>query len=247
MGFLTFLYKHWWLCVNMYSVAEAAARVEKMVADGDRKKYYRFRPAPFYGGIATADCVGCPLKCVFCWSGYPRDQPGKAGKWYTSQQVFDQLRKIAQKKKYSQLRASGNEPTIGQEHLMNLLEKVERSSYQFILETSGVLIDDQYAALLSHFEQVHVRVSLKGSCETEFAQLTGFLPEGFKLQLRALKALTDHNVPCHPAVMVSFSPPEHVRELEERLAAISPDFYLEEEHVMLYPLVKKRLRKAGLL
>lgn len=230
----------------MYSVAEAAAHLEKVVADGDRKKYYRFRPAPFYGGIATADCVGCPLKCVFCWSGFPRDHPDKAGKWYTSKQVFSQLRKIAQKKGYSQLRVSGNEPTVGREHLMNLLEKVDKTSYQFVLETSGVLIDDHYAALLSQFEHVHVRVSLKGSCEAEFAVLTGYPPEEFRRQLRALKALTDQNVSCHPAVMVSFSQPENVKELKERLAAILPDFYLEEEHVMLYPLVKKRLREAGL-
>jgi len=231
----------------MHSAGEYAIHLEKIVAKGDRKKYYRFRPAPFYGGIATADCVGCPLTCIFCWSGFPRDHPRKAGKWYTSQQVFDQLDKIARKKGYSQVRVSGNEPTVGQEHLLNLLEKVDKSSYQFILETSGILIGDRYAELLSEFKNVHVRVSLKGTCEKEFSGLTGSSPEGFRLQLSALKSLADHNVSCHPAAMVSFSPPESVRELEERLAAISPHFYLEEEHVMLYPLVKKRLRKAGLL
>jgi len=34
--------------------AEELARV---VTKGDLRKYYRFRPARFYGGIATADCV----------------------------------------------------------------------------------------------------------------------------------------------------------------------------------------------
>ncbi|KYK38044.1 MAG: radical SAM protein [Theionarchaea archaeon] len=231
----------------MGSVFDQAAQIEKKVVTGDRKKYYRFRPAPFYGGIATADCVGCPLKCVFCWSGFPRDHPGKAGKWYTSEQVFDRLAAIAREKGYSQLRVSGNEPTLGRDHLISLLEKVENTSYQFILETSGVLIDEQYAGMLSPFKNIHVRVSLKGTCEQEFAVLTGLPPEGFRLQLRALKALKDHNVSCHPAAMVSFSPPHHIRELEERLSSISPDFYLEKEEVILYPLVRKRLQGAGLL
>jgi uncharacterized Fe-S cluster-containing radical SAM superfamily protein len=34
-----------------------AERLGKIVSSGEKRKYYRFRPAPFYGGIATADCV----------------------------------------------------------------------------------------------------------------------------------------------------------------------------------------------
>ncbi|MBU6996480.1 MAG: radical SAM protein [Theionarchaea archaeon] len=231
----------------MYSPVERALHVQDMVSSGDKRKYYRFRPAPFYGGIATADCVGCPLTCVFCWSGFPRDHPEKAGDWYSSQQVFDELVSIAKKKRYSSLRVSGNEPTLGQEHLINVLKRVEKTPYQFILETSGILIDDQYAKALSNFKNVHVRVSLKGACEEEFTHLTGCDPEGFKMQLLALQNLKKHGVPCHPAVMVSFSTPEKVEELIGRLSYISSSFYVEEEHVMLYPLVKRRLRKAGFL
>ena len=36
---------------------ELAERMRQMVSSGEKRKYYRFRPAPFYGGIATADCV----------------------------------------------------------------------------------------------------------------------------------------------------------------------------------------------
>ncbi len=231
----------------MHPIEEEARFVESTVVEGNKKKYYRFRPAPFYGGIATADCVGCPLRCIFCWSGYPRDHPREAGKWYTPQQVFDCLDSIARKKGINQLRISGNEPTVGRTHLIELLERVDHTSYLFVLETSGVLIDETYAEALSHFQNVHIRVSLKGTCEEEFAMLTGLPSEGFRLQLRALKLLRDCNVSCHPAAMVSFSPPEKVEELRERLSLISPQFQLEEECVMLYPLVKKRLKKRGLL
>lgn len=230
----------------MDSIENRVNFLEKTVTAGDKKKYYRFRSASFYGGIATADCVGCPLKCVFCWSQYPRTHPEKAGKWYTSDQVGEKLTHIASRKGYSQVRVSGNEPTVGREHMLNLLQKVT-PTYQFILETSGVLIDNKYAEQLSSFENLHVRVSLKGTCEQEFSQLTGASPDGFKTQLYALKALVDHNVSCHPAVMVSFSSFQRIKELEERLSYISSDFYLEKEEVILYSNVKKRLLKANLL
>lgn len=38
--------------------------VANLVMDSGRRKYYRFRPGEFYGGIVTADAVGCTLKIV---------------------------------------------------------------------------------------------------------------------------------------------------------------------------------------
>jgi uncharacterized Fe-S cluster-containing radical SAM superfamily protein len=46
-----------------------AEKIGSIVSAAEKRKYYRFRPAPFYGGIATADCVGCCLKCLFCCRG----------------------------------------------------------------------------------------------------------------------------------------------------------------------------------
>lgn len=33
--------------------------VANLVMDSGRRKYYRFRPGEFYGGIVTADAIGC--------------------------------------------------------------------------------------------------------------------------------------------------------------------------------------------
>jgi len=41
-------------------VVEAAIG-EQGVCNERKRKYYRFRAARFYGGIATADCMGCNL------------------------------------------------------------------------------------------------------------------------------------------------------------------------------------------
>ena len=47
----------------MYDPIDVAKKVEEIVVRGALKKYYRFRPTGFYGGIVTADTVGCNLRC----------------------------------------------------------------------------------------------------------------------------------------------------------------------------------------
>lgn len=237
--------------MQLFDPLKLADDIEKIVVRGELRKYYRVaRPGRWYGGIASADCCGCCLKCVFCWSGAPRDNPDTIGNFYSPEYILDKLDGCARRFGYSQLRVSGNEPTIGRGHLLRLLELVEGTDYSFILETNGILLgyDRGYAEELSKFERVHVRVSIKGTNEREFSDLTGALPEAFELQLRALGNLLDAGVSCHPAVMLSFSQPQGLEELKERLAGIDPGLprSVEEEYVFLYPHVVERLKRAGL-
>jgi uncharacterized Fe-S cluster-containing radical SAM superfamily protein len=81
---------------------EEATLAAQMVCRGDRRKYYRFRPAKFYGGIATADCLGCCLRCLFCWSWPKANSPGRYGRFYSPAQVADKLAHIALKKGFHQ-------------------------------------------------------------------------------------------------------------------------------------------------
>ncbi len=234
----------------MYDPVELAERLKPIVTRGVERKYYRVaRGGRWYGGIATADCVGCNLKCVFCWSGAPRDNPSRIGRFYPPESIFSALDRVASRRGYRLLRVSGNEPTIGREHLLRLLELVEASGkYLFILETNGILIgyDKSYARDLSKFTRVHVRVSIKGTSPEEFSKLTGAKPEAFELQLKALKNLLDYGVRCHPAVMLSFSGDEGRSRILQRLAEIDRVLVeeFEEEYVFLYPNVVKRLKAA---
>ncbi len=229
----------------MFDPVEMARATEKIVCEDDRRSYYRFRSARFYGGISTADCVGCCLRCVFCWSWREVEKPQKYGQMYAPEEVARKLVAIARSKGYRQIRISGNEPTIGREHLLRVLEGIPRE-FTFILETNGILIghDEGYAAELARFPNVHVRVSLKGASEEEFSRLTGARPEGFALQLRALENLRGHGVRAHPACMVSFSSDESIGKLKERLAAIGFGEF-EAEELVLYPAVEERLRRLG--
>jgi uncharacterized Fe-S cluster-containing radical SAM superfamily protein len=107
--------------------------------------------------------------------------------------------------------------------------------------------DISYARDLSTFENLYVRVSMKGTNEDDFMRLTGAEPRGFELQIQALKNLARFNITTHPAVMVSFSSAANIKALRMRLKEIDEDFEdFEAEELALYGKVEERLLKAGL-
>ncbi len=234
----------------MFDPIEITRKIKKIVCEGEKRKYYRIRPARFYGGIATADVVGCNLSCIFCWAWNVVHNPKKYGKFYSPKEIAKRLVSIAKKYSFENMRVSGNEPTLGDEHLIKLLENLKNMKKTFILETNGILIgyDKKFAKRLSEFENLHVRVSLKGANKEEFSKLTGAKPEAFNYQLRALENLSKYNVSCHPAVMVSFSSEKNLEDLRNKLKNIREDFAnFEIEELVFYGNVKSRLEKAGII
>jgi len=236
------------------SVARHEA-VEKLVVRdttrGQEKKYWRFRSDRWYGGIVTADAVGCGLTCKYCWvSDAVMFKPARTGKFYSSDEVAKTLANMANRQSLRQLRVSGGEPTIGKRHLLQLLDHLKDQSLLFILETNGILIgnNNQYAEELSKYPFLHARVSLKGCNEEEFTMLTDAKPEGFTLQLKAFENLVNASVKCHPAVMTSFSTRDNLQSLAERLRGISSQLAteLEVEELILYPKVKRKIERYHL-
>jgi len=219
---------------------------------GQLRKYYRFRADRWYGGIATGDVVGCGLLCRFCWvSDSVLEQPATCGEFLNAQEAARNIVRVAERKRLIQLRLSGGEPTIGRSHLLSVLSEIEKDRrFRFILETNGILLgaDSSYCEELAAFRSLHVRVSLKGSCESEFVRLTGAKEGGFTLQVDAIRNLSRARVSCHPAVMCSFSSEESMRQLHDRICAIDPKLVkdLELEELIRYPRVERRLQRFGL-
>lgn len=234
---------------ELYDPRELSNDIRRIVVRGGWRKYYRTsRPGKWYGGISTADCVGCNLRCVFCWSNKPRDNPKTVGEFHSAEDIWENLSRCAEKFGYRLLRVSGNEPTLSRKHIFELLKLVDSSAYHFILETNGILIDEEFAKLLKNFRNLRVRVSLKGTTHEEFSQLTGATPASFDLQLDALRNLVVHGVRCSAAVMLSFSPKRNFENLKARIEKISSQLSasIEEEYIFLYPHVVVRLKRAGL-
>lgn len=229
----------------MYDPAELSKKIENIVINENWKKYYRFRATGFYGGIATADVVGCNLRCKFCWSSNSVWNAKNTGKFYSSRQVADALHKIARSKGYTKVRVSGGEPTIGRKHLIVLLDNIS-PEFLFILETNGILLgaDKSYVKELSRFRNLHVRVCLKGCNSEEFSMLTG-AEKGFEYQIKALENLRDERVGFNIALV---SAKNEKKQLFDRLNEMGlGNIMVEEEEIKLYPPVRRRLDKEGLL
>ena len=230
----------------MYDPLELSKKTEELVVKDALKKYYRFRPAGFYGGIATADTVGCNLRCKFCWSAASVWDAKNTGEFYSAQAVAKTLEEIADSKGYRQIRISGGEPTIGKYHLMELLEHVN-TKYTFILETNGILLgsENQFVKDLSCFPHLHVRVCLKGADPEEFSLLTG-ASHGFEYQLKALQYLRESQMSFNIAV-VSTNQEKKQRFYQQLRELGLGSVMVEEEEIQLYPLVRKRLQQERLL
>lgn len=224
---------------------------ERTVVKGNKRKYARLsRPLRFYGGITSAQEVGCNLRCKFCFSDRPVRRPHSTGRFYSPQEVFDALKKGAMKYGHKLISASASEGTIGRHHLFELLELVDRSEFVYVLETNGITLgnDPDFAFELARFTNLHVRVSIKGTTPEEYVKLTGASSESFELPYKALEYLIDVGVSCNACLMVSFSTQADIQKAEQRLYKIWPGLLrsLEREHITLFPKVAKRLANENL-
>lgn len=207
--------------------------VETKVCRSNSKKYYRFRKTAFYGGCATADCLGCNLRCAYCWAQKKVWTPEKFGKFYTPKEVGEKLIKM----NYALVRVSGGEPTICKKHLFELISLIPENKL-FILETNGILLNEDYIEGLSNFKNIYVRISLKGVDEKTFEQITGADGKFFKNQLNALELLKKYGIKYKAAILVDLFTENQINNLG------IPN--LEYETLIKYPFVMKRLRKKGI-
>lgn len=239
-----------------YDPIERALTISKKVCrciEGvEERLYYRFRGGKWYGGIASADVIGCNMSCKFCWSYYFKDNLGK-GMWFNPRSVADKLLYIAWRNNYKYVRLTGGEPTLCRKHLMDVASIIVAEDKYFILETNGILLghDKKYAEEIADLGKVIVRVSFKGVTPEEFRKLTGAKKDAWYLQLRALKNLIDAGLEpgeqVYPAAMIGWSSDSDIEWFLSELKSIHPALVeVDWEYVILYDHVKKLLKKTGL-
>lgn len=222
-------------------------QVCKPTLSGEARKYYRFRADRFYGGIATADCLGCNLDCAFCWSYKSRKE--MRGKFYSVEEVAKKLMQIAHEHGFRQARISGNEPTLCRKHLLGVLTELEALDprLRFILETNGVILgrEEGFVKELRDYGNLHVRVSFKTGHPKNFPKVCGKPKSYFEDQIKAIENLNKHRVSFHPAIVSEY----YDEYLSKRLAEISQDIpnHLEFEDLRIYPWIEERMKRRGLI
>ncbi len=217
----------------MINPFDLAKNVEKQVCKDSTKKFYRFRKTRFYGGCATADCLGCNLRCVYCWAQKKVWYPEKYGEFYAIKAVSEKLIKM----KLSLVRLSGGEPTICKKYLIELINLIPEDKL-FILETNGILLDENYVRDLSKFKNIYVRISLKGVDETTFEKITGAEGKFFHNQLNALDLLKKYKIKHIAAILINLFTESQIKNLG------IPD--IEYETLINYSFVQKNLNKRGI-
>jgi uncharacterized Fe-S cluster-containing radical SAM superfamily protein len=227
-------------------------RVEEIVMRDEERLYYRFRPAPYYGGIATADAVGCGFLCAYCWNYNRNLSPDRFGEFYSSRQVAAKLLDIAKKKSFRLFRISGAEPVLGERsfgHLVEVLRIIGKSrpDSSFILETNGFYLGQRIdlCERLREFRSLLVRVCLKGVDEDSFERITGADKEFFPYPIRALKELERFGIRAWPALMGDLFSRQDIIGFESSLREEGVRSELELESLEAYPFVLENMKKRG--
>lgn len=232
-----------------FNAVERAEKVERLVMKDGKRLYYRFRAAPYYGGISTADAIGCSFLCAYCWNYFRNLNPARFNKFYSVQEVAENLLKIARRRSFHLFRITGSEPLLGEaslEHLRGVLKVIfqEEPHSVFILETNGFFLGCRKELIKKLiFKNLWIRISLKGVDEESFELISGVKREFFQYPLAALRELEKEGMKAWPAVMRDLFTDEEIGRLEKVLDEYGIGARLEEEVLEEYPFVIENMRK----
>jgi uncharacterized Fe-S cluster-containing radical SAM superfamily protein len=225
---------------------------EKLVMRGESRTYYKFRAAPYYGGIATADAVGCSFLCAYCWNYGRNENPSHFGNFHSPKAVADKLLEISRRRNFHLFRITGSEPILGEasfQHLLKVVEIVfqESPNAKFILETNGLMLGyrEDFADQLK-FRNLLIRIAVKGVDPGSFEKIAGVQREFFTYPLLALKNLARRGIRAWPAVMEDLFSEAEINELRKTLRENEIIAELELECLEPYPFVLENMRKRGL-
>lgn len=221
-----------------------AAETEAIVMRDNQRKYYRFRASRHYGGIVTADAVGCPFLCAYCWNYRRNETPEGFGKNYTAGEVVEKLTSIARRNGIRLFRISGAEPVLGLDSFDHLSHVIPAG--RFIIETNGLVLGARpdLAERLGGLN-VAVRISIKGWDGQSFERISGAKREFFKYPLIALKTLQEAGVDAWPAVMGDLFGTEGTRCLAALMEEMGIRTRIETEYLERYPNVVSTMRQRG--
>jgi len=237
-----------------FNPLKRSQKVERFVLKDGKRLYYRFRAAPYYGGIATADAIGCSFLCAYCWNYYRNLNPARFDRFYSPHQVASKLLKIADRNAFHKFRITGSEPILGEssfDHLIEVYELIaqERRHFVFILETNGFFLGYKTELIkkIKFKKNLWIRICLKGVDEDSFELITGAEKEYFQYPFIALRELERQGFMAWPAVMRDLFEGRELDKLRKILFEHKIEARLEEEYLEAYPFVLENMKKRGVI
>ena len=217
--------------------------IESLVMQGNARRYYRFRYAKFYGGIVTADAMGCNLLCAYCWNYFRNENPTIKDLGYLEpREVSKKLQDMGKSRSCNKFRISGCEPFLGKastQHLAAIIKSMP--SGNFIIESNGLMLGYN-PALIGHLvdlDNVQVRIAVKGDNPEMWQKITGAEGVYQPYQLKAITELRGKGLSVSVAYMDEFVDPD--------LLGLGYDEDFDSEGLQYYQSTKARLSKRGLL
>ena len=236
-----------------FDALKRSDETERLVMSGEMRLYHKFRAAPYYGGIATADAVGCSFLCAYCWNFGRNEDPSHFGRFYTPEGVADKLLGIARRRSLSLFRVTGSEPILGETSFNHLLKVIDiilntEPRANFVLETNGLMLGcrNELAQRLN-IPRLLVRVAVKGVDAETFEKITGARKEFFIYPMLALRSLERLGVRAWPALMDDLFTRSQVGELEKMFREQKIHSELELESLQGYPYVLENLKRRGIV
>lgn len=224
---------------------------ERVVTKNNKRKYYRFRPAPYYGGISTCDSIGCCFLCCYCWNYKRNLNPENFGRFYSPEEVAWRLLDIAKRKGFQYVRLTGAEPILGEKtfnHFSEIADIIsnENPNLTFILETNGFILGF-YPDLIKKINSgnLSIRISIKGWNEESFEKISGVKREYFVYSLIALKNLKGRGLDAWCAVMEDLFSEREISILKEKLRELNLDIEIERETLEPYSFCLENIKKRG--
>ena len=236
-----------------FDALQRSEETERLVMSGEKRLYHKFRAAPYYGGIATADALGCSFLCAYCWNYGRNENPSRFGKFYSPEEVANRLLEIARRRAFRLFRITGSEPILGKISFLHLNKVIElvlnaEPRSNFVLETNGLMLGyEKDLAKRLDSRRLLVRIAVKGVDPESFEKISGVRKEFFDYPLWALQSLEKLRMNAWPALMEDLFAKPQIEALKTMLRKQGIHSNLEVESLEGYPFVLSNLKRRGIL
>jgi SynChlorMet cassette radical SAM/SPASM protein ScmF len=136
---------------------------------------------------------GCNLRCRHCWIMTEQESaPTSASKALLDLQLFESIVEQARPLGLTAVKLTGGEPLLHPD-IRPMLEIIKAAQLKLTVETNGVLLTPELAALMASCHQPFVSVSLDGT-DPETHEWVRQVPGSFQAALRGLKHLVQAGI-----------------------------------------------------